>query len=1228
MKRNNEEEVPGPSKVLRKDEEDTPIIVLSSSDEETNATGDGVKVKPETTDGEETEEGSEEEAEEEDEEEADLDYSQVGWQRRSAFEGAVIEYTLVPNSVSDMTLTLLDQRYTMSQLIADELQSVKALKYCLVTRVLLVRETLDGDSETRPYFRTCARLSYPYDSVATHLGEDIMVLSERLANFTENGSNWSFRKLLYIMLQLVPTKVEVVGSFIPLPLELARTKSIINFQTNDDFCVKYCILAGKKLMDGTINTKHNICTRFYNLARFESEVNFLKVRFPCRISDLDRIERLNPDIALCVFSYEPCRENDEAYNPLFPFHVYPLRVSCHLDRKYLIDLLLITEGDKHHYALITNISRLFGHLRRRSKEGARVLCRRCMHFFISTKAWEQHYVLCREHKPQRVIMPKANKATLSFLNYGHQIKHPAICVFDIESLLEPMSEDSNIAGSITKLDRHVPIMLSFCILNEDRHFLYPLTVLSGRDCVVKFLRCLRNYYDQLQRDSHKKMIPLTIEEQQLFEQDDACCFLCKEPITDKHMRIRHHSHTSGRFVGLTCVVCNNRLRLQRNILAYALNARGYDNQFICRALKDVAQPHETVKVIGNSMEKFTAIWWGKMVRFADVSRLVSGSLESLTSQLPESSFVLLQKEFPNSRQRELLTGKLPFPYRYFTTDQCLDHTELPARKYFDNDLKDKPCSVEEYGRVESVWSEFKLTDLASLMSVYVRADVLQTADVLFTMRDSLFNLFGVDPCHSISLASYSYSLLLKQLKHPIQLIMDFDQLLFFRAAQYGGICQTTQRHVKRDATTKIDHYDATALYSSVSEGEYLPCGGFAWTDPNTVDIANYSRSQTTGYLLEIDCFYPPSVHDVLASVPPLPIRRQLNMAELSPHTQNVLRQLGLSKPPATERLILDLNPKTNYVAHIATLQQFLRLGGVITKYHRALKFQQGPILKEYIGFLGEQRSNAKTVLEANLFKELGNSAVGFLLINPFKFSEYYLVYNTDKLQELAQSPRFQRVDVFDDYAACVQWACRSVKMIHASFVSITVLTLAKVRVIDFFYDVIRGFHGLNAHALYCDTDSWVVRLDNCPDDKYEQYMHHMLPFLDTSNLDPSSPFYTTARRRQLGTWKNEAGSRFIIEVILLCPKSYMIVYNDCQTLKRAKGVYHTAKDKLTYDDFLQSYQAGIVKRSTSLNIRSFHHHLMTIKQTKIALGPLDLKRYWMTNNISLPFGHWRCTLIN
>ena len=113
------------------------------------------------------------------------------------------------------------------------------------------------------------------------------------------------------------------------------------------------------------------------------------------------------------------------------------------------------------------------------------------------------------------------------------------------------------------------------------------------------------------------------------------------------------------------------------------------------------------------------------------------------------------------------------------------------------------------------------------------------------------------------------------------------------------------------------------------------------------------------------------------SFPPLPIVREVDFSELSPHTKSLLQKHGM-KCPSSSRLIADLRDKKHVKLHISYLQVLMEIGAEVTHLYRVVRFDQSPWLKSFVETNTKCRNLAKDDFSKNYFKLCINSQYGEL----------------------------------------------------------------------------------------------------------------------------------------------------------------------------------------------------------------------------------------------------------
>jgi len=178
-------------------------------------------------------------------------------------------------------------------------------------------------------------------------------------------------------------------SFIPTPAEILKKKAIINIRNhNSNDCFQYSVLAA--VHTATSNLSH---PSTYN--KFMKELDMTGIETPVALSSIPKFESQNSSISVNVLVYEE--------KLLIP--VYTSKF-CN-QRPHHVNLLLLSKGDKFHYTLVTNLSRLVGG---RTCHGHKTfVCPYCLYPFRYEHCLQNHLPECSQHPAQTVTYPKEGK---------------------------------------------------------------------------------------------------------------------------------------------------------------------------------------------------------------------------------------------------------------------------------------------------------------------------------------------------------------------------------------------------------------------------------------------------------------------------------------------------------------------------------------------------------------------------------------------------------------------------------------------------------------------------------------------------------------------------------------------------------------------------------------------------------------------------------------------------
>jgi hypothetical protein len=152
----------------------------------------------------------------------------------------------------------------------------------------------------------------------------------------------------------------------------------------------------------------------------------LKISFSRSHLNKFRNLSLNPTIRITVLAYD---DDEKDFIPLY--------VSPHHNRQHQVNLLLLTDGDKHHYTLIRNMSRLVAGRTKHGKNN--YVCEYCLPPCSSKNFYDQHLLECSAHSPQRVLYPEEG-STLEWTGTIKAEKMPFVIYADFETFLTPGSD--------------------------------------------------------------------------------------------------------------------------------------------------------------------------------------------------------------------------------------------------------------------------------------------------------------------------------------------------------------------------------------------------------------------------------------------------------------------------------------------------------------------------------------------------------------------------------------------------------------------------------------------------------------------------------------------------------------------------------------------------------------------------------------------------------------------
>ena len=224
----------------------------------------------------------------------------------------------------------------------------------------------------------------------------------------------------------------------------------------------------------------------------------------------------------------------------------------------------------------------------------------------------------------------------------------------------------------------------------------------------------------------------------------------------------------------------------------------------------------------------------------------------------------------------------------------------------------------------------------------------------------------------------------------------------------------------------------------------------------------------------------------------------------------------------------------------------------------------------------------------------------------------------EKILKLVAKPTFAQQVIFNEHLVGIQNHKEKVLLNKPIYVGMSVLDLSKHLMYDFYYNTLKARYGENVRLLYTDTDSVIVKVDT--EDIYAD-MSQNLDDYDTSNYPADHPLFSNTNKKIIGKFKDELGGKVMTEFIGIRPKMYSFVVEDSR--KRAKGVKKSVlQNSITHEDYQTCLLEKKVYSRDMCILRSYNHVIKGETVHKVALAPLDTKRYILDDGIStLAFGH-------
>lgn len=1142
----------------------------------------------------------------------------------------------------------------LEKLLKEQLHELRSIKFRLVLNVLFYKPTEQGDEAKEDGDDDVMNLGesfrFFYSSFHAVLFSDVVEegglrkivqdsndeVYDSYENYYGLNSGWSILEI--VSLNILIIKIEAFGRKFISAGSLESKKSLLNIRNNDEFCLLYCVVAYFH------RDKFKYKKKALQYKQFFKNFNYKKdLVWPLHLKNIKQFEEMN-DFKFAINVYQRVDVDKHIYGVL--------RISQIADRaQHSIDVLLLEDekSGSFHYALITNLLRLVRGGKTKHN-GEMFLCKRCLCTFKSKKSFEFHnFIKCTQiAKVFNVEKPFVKFERISTMN-----RHIMAVYSDIECLLKaPLSNcvtsTQRTASKTKNVHEHFPIMIGYKIVTTIADEI-PLKIFTGIDCISQYFDSLFEdvsaFFEAYVFVPASKPTPMSPQIEKILN-DVKICFVCGQDLHDGGQIVIDHNHLlvtqdlidknncfprallNSNIRGKLHSKCNILLRDMNEVYIYHHYGMFYDNAILIDYL--TRNNLGAINVIPRTHNKFLAFTLKTQIKTKSYMFRFHDSYCHLDSSLASVSEALELKEtrefFKTSLGEDIdhkRVSKIPFWYESLNSFECLENKEFPEMQAFKSSIKED-ISIEDYNFSKYIYVKLKCKNWGEYLRFYLHLDILILSEIFESWRTFTLVNYGIDCLYYVSLPSFSLNAYLKFHAKKVGLIVDPSIHEMVANSIRGGICYSTKFNCKanneylrnfnpEEEKSYLLFLDVVSLYSHTMSSYNFPLDDFQLiTDEARLDflkdsILNLSENAGVGYFFLCDIHIPEHLHDALDDYHPCP-------------------QLYKMKGKKVNKLIVNLYDKNLYFTHYLHLKICIQAGMIIKKMHAAVSFSQSMHLSNFIKFNINLRSNPNlTVFERGLFKKICNSLYGKTLESKITHRNYKLITNFSsenrarKALKYFNLPSLKNVTIFREDLVGVEMHKTNVTCNVLIALGKTCLDLSKMIMFQRIL-AMKTIFGPETRFISGDTDSLLLLIKhNSP---YEIIKKNM-QFFDGTSFNKFCDI-PTINYKKSGALCCEVDGRCIEEFIYKSPKCYYIksyYHGDIQDFekKRAKGISRHVAKRFSIFDY-KNNKPFFVKLHL---IRAIGFRLFTIEQQKIALARKCDKRYFVNDDTSYSWGHYK-----
>ena len=434
-------------------------------------------------------------------------------------------------------------------------------------------------------------------------------------------------------------------------------------------------------------------------------------------------------------------------------------------------------------------------------------------------------------------------------------------------------------------------------------------------------------------------------------------------------------------------------------------------------------------------------------------------------------------------------------------------------------------------------------------------------------------------------------------------------IVFCRHAEAG--VSKIRSHIYREEDAKtcrsVQGLDANSLYLFCS-GQEMPCGKekVFHCDPAEKNeiIQNVLNDKLFGFF-EVDIEVPEQKRKRFSEFCPLFVISEVPEDQIPQHMKDYKINTG-RKMIKNNKKLLGVMKTEKILIYSPLLKWYLNHGLQVTKIHRYISYTSGRPFKwfpEEVSSARREADNDKNKKQlGDTAKLKGNSFYGKMIENLEKHISTKFTTDEKLIDKIFRSPFFEDLEEINEGVFEVRQRKKQVTITRPYQCGIAVYQLAKLRMLEFYYDFLDKFcDRRDFELIQMDTDSFYMALSANDFDEIikpemkELYKEEKKNWLVTDEYSKRVP----------GLFKAEFQGK---RMIALTSKCYFADNGKDEGVKKfsCKGVSRR-QNKMNWERYKNAL-FGSLDKARNIGFRKRDNHIVTYEQSKLGLSAYYDKR--------------------